>query len=134
MAPKYQFFQQGKYNLWSKLLRPCRNKREWFWWNKVIPLIFKQFRSRDWSPKFVTGLNVIIGQNDSPMRESFWTVWSLIYFLYYSLLSYLAQSKFWWSVSRSHLSKLDWLTPQDIYLLASAVLTYKNSVGFLLIW
>ena len=65
--------------------------------------------SRGWSPKFANGLNMIIGCSSKiiwVIRLLFakmillWgdhfgkrTVWSLIYFLNYSLISYLAQSQ-----------------------------------------
>ena len=65
--------------------------------------------SRDWSPKFATWLNMIIGcssksiwviklsfcQNDSLLENHFdkTTAWFLIYLLNYSLLLYLAKSQ-----------------------------------------
>ena len=58
---------------------------------------------RDWSRKFETGLNIIIGivQNDPPMSTSFWQKKRLVTLIHFELFYHDIKPslKFWWSVS-----------------------------------
>ena len=90
----------------------------------MLILCLSYFITRGWCPKFATELNIIVGcssksiwvtrllfcQNDSPIKEP---VWSLIYFLNYSLFWYLDQSQILgitlycklWRIYTTHLPK-----------------------------
>ena len=93
---RVRFFRQHYViDLWPLAILHCLAQiTDYLDWLHVYTLLFAKvyFLPRDWSPKFVTGLNIIIGcssnsiwvikpsfcQNDPLMGESFWQNNSLV--------------------------------------------------------